>query len=270
MLKKQLEQGKIQQTGSGGVVTMPGNAPGLMVAPAPGSEYGAPTGQIGDHAQTMQQNYQPLQQQPQSSQQQAYDQYGNPTYVQQQNQYNNNSNYYHQGQYNQQNDSMAPSNSIGSLPQMPGATPPGSTSNLNKTDSHAVLMELFARDQDLVRQATKERAAAVTQNGDHSQDGGSNVQLHLGSQHPMSSKISGGSSTLNKLNSASSMNSWPHFSSVSSLNNLGTMTGVKSITNMSGADLVSQGSLNRKGNLAQVKSIENFVSCQSLLSAFIL
>eukprot|EP00553_Chaetoceros_curvisetus_P002587 CAMPEP_0204618786 /NCGR_PEP_ID=MMETSP0717-20131115/5325_1 /ASSEMBLY_ACC=CAM_ASM_000666 /TAXON_ID=230516 /ORGANISM="Chaetoceros curvisetus" /LENGTH=304 /DNA_ID=CAMNT_0051632611 /DNA_START=164 /DNA_END=1078 /DNA_ORIENTATION=- len=35
------------------------------------------------------------------------------------------------------------------------------------------------------------------------------------------------------------------------------MTGVKSITNMSGADLVSQGSLNKKGNLAQVKSIEN-------------
>jgi predicted AAA+ superfamily ATPase len=38
------------------------------------------------------------------------------------------------------------------------------------------------------------------------------------------------------------------------------MTGVKSITNMSGADLVSQGSLNKKGNLAQVKSIENMVS----------
>ena len=69
----------------------------------------------------------------------------------------------------------------------------------------------------------------------------------------------GGSSALNKLGIVPSLNSWPHFSSVSSLNNLGTMTGVKSITNMSGADLVSQGSLNKKGNLAQVKSIENMV-----------
>jgi len=38
---------------------------------------------------------------------------------------------------------------------------------------------------------------------------------------------------------------------------LGTMTGVKSINNMSGADLVNQGSLNKQGNLAQVKSLES-------------
>jgi len=77
-----------------------------MVAPVPGSEYGAPSVQIVDHTQAMQQHCQPLQQ-PQSSQQQAYDPYGYPTYAQQQNQYINKSNYYHQGQYNQQNDSMA-------------------------------------------------------------------------------------------------------------------------------------------------------------------
>jgi hypothetical protein len=41
------------------------------------------------------------------------------------------------------------------------------------------------------------------------------------------------------------------------LNNLGSMTGVKSITSMSGADLASQGNLNKMGNLAQVKSVES-------------
>jgi hypothetical protein len=251
MLKKQLEQGKIQQTGSGGVVAM--NAPVMMMnAQAPGNDYSP--GPSVDQNHGIQQNYQNVLQQPQP-------QYGNTGYVQQQqqqqqppppapNQYGS-SNYYPQGdqrQYNQ-NESMVPSNSIGSLP---GASSGG---NLNKTDSHAVLMELFARDQDLVRrQASKERSPAT--NGEQNQNGGN---MMLGSQHPMSSKIAGGSSTLNKLGNVPSMNSWPRFSSVSSLNNLGTMTGVKSITNMSGADLVSQGSLNRKGNLAQVKSIENMV-----------
>ncbi len=157
---------------------------------------------------------------------------------------------------------------------MPGATPPGSMSNLNKTDSHAVLMELFARDQDLVRQAAegaKHRNAGQGGGGGGGGGGGNehqqqglNGQLNganqLGSQHPMSKLATGGSSTLNKMGNVPSLNSWPHFSSVSSLNNLGSMTGVKSITNMSGADLVSQGSLNKKGNLAQVKSIENMVS----------
>uniref|UniRef100_A0A7S3PTW3 Homeobox domain-containing protein n=1 Tax=Chaetoceros debilis TaxID=122233 RepID=A0A7S3PTW3_9STRA len=269
MLKKQLEQGKISQTGSGGVVTMPGApaAPGIISAPPQGSDYSnvnPAANQMVDHSQSMQQNYQQalVQQQPQQpSQQQSYDQYGNPTFVQhQQNQpyANNPPNFYQQGQYNQQqNDSMPQSSSIGSLPPMPGVTPPGSSTNMNKTDSHAVLMELFARDQDLVRQATKAHHGDQSQqvNQDTIQNG--HVHSQLGSQHPMSTKIAGGSSTVNKLGNVPSMNSWPHFSSVSSLNNLGTMTGVKSITNMSGADLVSQGSMNKKGNLAQVKSIEN-------------
>lgn len=259
MLKKQLEQGKITQTGSGGVVTVPCASPGLIAAPPSGPEYtnhGTPT--MVDHTQTMQHNYQQSVQQPQPSQQQ-YDQFGNPTYVQQHNQYNANSsssNYaFQQGQFNQQNDSIDQCNSIGSLPQMPGVSPPGCSTNMNKTDSHAVLMELFARDQDLVRQATRNSDTSQSTLHDVNQNGTTNSQLL--SQHPMSSKVAGGSTTMNKLGNVPSLNSWPHFSSVSSLNNLGTMTGVKSITNMSGADLVSQGSLNRKGNLAQVKSIEN-------------
>ena len=264
MLKKQLEQGKIQQTGTGGVVTMTA-APGMMSAPAPGTEF-TTTGPVVDHS--IPQNYQSSLQQPQP-------QYGNPAYVQQQqqqqpqqqpvpNQQYGTTTYYSQGQqgsgpgqYNQ-NDSMAPSTSIGSLPAA------SSGNHLNKTDSHAVLMELFARDQDLVRrQASKERGGngngSSSINGEQMQNGGGMNQIQLGSQHPMN-KIAGGSSTLNKLGNVPSMNSWPHFSSVSSLNNLGTMTGVKSITNMSGADLVSQGNFNKKGNLAQVKSYENMVS----------
>jgi len=185
-----------------------------------------------------------------------------------------NNSFFGQQSYNQQqdmNESMAQSGSIGSLPTMPTATTSNTMSHMNKTDSHAVLMELFARDQDLVRQATegaKQRAATLAasqgpgnmginqiQNGQQITSMG--VQMpQIGSQHPMN-KIAGGSSTLNKLGSVPSLNSWPHFSSVSSLNNLGTMTGVKSISNMSGADLVNQGSLNKQGNLAQVKSLES-------------
>jgi len=380
MLKKQLEQGKMAQTGSGAVVALPPGAqviasaagvPGVGGAAAvnvPSHSHAHPSAgdyassvvnvgvgantvntvngtSIMDHSQIMQQNYQQALQQPQNTQpqqqqqqqgqqqqnqqqqgqqgQQQYDSYGNPVYQNQQQQqqqqqstYNNNNNnnstsYFSQNQYSNQSNanSMAPSNSIGSLPQMPGATPPGSMSNLNKTDSHAVLMELFARDQDLVRQATegaKHRlnggnSSSNNNNDSNNNNGGGactgsnqqqgmmNGQGHgntinggnnshpLGNQHPMnkmgmcssgggmgfamgmggSSGSGGGSSSLNKLGNVPSLNSWPHFSSVSSLNNLGTMTGVKSITNMSGADLVSQGSLNKKGNLAQVKSIEN-------------
>lgn len=252
MLKKQLEQGKIQQTGNGGVVTMTTN-PGLLNIVDSATDYSV-GGSMGDPTQVMPQSYQQSSQQ--QEQQSQYDLYGNTTYLQQQasqqqtSQYGN-TNYFSQvqGQYNQ-NDAMGTSNSIGSLPPIGMSN---STTNLNKTDSHAVLMELFTRDQDLVRRQ-KEFAALQAQSG----AAASNTQNQGGgSQHPMSSKISGGSSTLNKLGNVPSMNSWPHFSSVSSLNNLGTMTGVKSITNMSGADLVSQGSLNKKGNLAQVKSIEN-------------
>jgi len=129
-------------------------------------------------------------------------------------------------------------------------------------------MELFARDQDLVRQATegqrlKAQAAAaamgssaVGASSDMNQPQQSQHQPSsggmLGSQHPMKMAAQG-----NKMGSVPSLNSWPHFSSVSSLNNLGTMTGVKSITNMSEADLARQGNLNKKGNLAQVKSMES-------------
>lgn len=131
---------------------------------------------------------------------------------------------------------------------------------LNKTDSHAVLMELFARDQDLVRQATESarmKAAAKKDAPGHmgsplppgqQQQGGGAVS----SQHPMKSNVS-----QSRLSIVPSLNSWPHFSSVSSLNNLGNMPGVKSITSMSGVDLASQGNVNKMGNLAQVKSMES-------------
>ena len=126
---------------------------------------------------------------------------------------------------------------------------------LNKTDSHAVLMELFARDQDLVRQATESarmKAAAkkdgpMGSTGQPQQQGGA-----VSSQHPMKSNVS-----QSRLSIVPSLNSWPHFSSVSSLNNLGNMPGVKSITSMSGVDLASQGNVNKMGNLAQVKSMES-------------
>jgi len=283
MLKKQLEQGKITQTGTGGVVALPGAASGLITSSSPAPDYAAPTGTMAvDHSQAIQQNYQQaLQQTPASSQQQiSFDSYSNTNYQpqqqqpQQQNQQNqqtlhpgmavsgqfNNSAFYQQGQFNQQqdaNDSLPQSGSIGSLPPMPTSTTSNNVSSMNKTDSHQVLMELFARDQDLVRQATegsKQRAAAALLSQQGTFMGNQGTQI--GSQHPMS-KIAGGSSTVGKLGNVPSLNSWPHFSSVSSLNNLGTMTGVKSITNMSGADLVSQGSLNKQGNLAQVKSLES-------------
>lgn len=148
---------------------------------------------------------------------------------------------------------MAPSSSIGSLAPMNSS---GLAANnvvaptMNKTDSHAVLMELFARDQDLVRQATESaKMKKATGTGlDQNQLQG---QQQPGNQHPMKM----GSQT--KLSSVPTLNSWPHFSSISSLNNLGSMTGVKSITSMSGFDLASQGNLNKMGNLAQVKSMES-------------
>ena len=52
-----------------------------------------------------------------------------------------------QGQQYGQWPGMAPFNSMG------GSLPPTAPSNV--TDSHAVLMELFARDQELVRQAAE-------------------------------------------------------------------------------------------------------------------
>jgi len=283
MLKKQLEQGKIAQTGSGGVVALPGATQGLIGAPAPGTEF--MQGTALEHSHVMPQNFQqPLQaSNPQTTTNASYDSFGNHTnYVQQQQAQPSTQNtmptadtgmsvvnasaqnytaYFNQGQYSQQQSNVGevvPQNasSLGSMPTMTGSTASGTISNLNKTDSHAVLMELFKRDQDLVQQ---ERAKQQR----HSNNTPNNGVIQSGSQHPMS-KIAGGSTTQNKLGTSPSLNSWPHFSSVSSLNNLGNMTGVKSITNMSGADLVSQGSLNKKGNLAQVKSIENMGRTDSL------
>lgn len=312
MLKKQLEQGKLATTGAGGgVVAMPpGGSGGAAAAAAalaqpPQPPAGASTVPIGGESpynltqadgniHAIQQQYQQALQQPTH---QLYDAYGNPTpsYPGQtrpssnhpggsaRNDQGQQYGQWPQGQgpgqqYGQPG--MAQSNSIGSLPPIgPSGGSTGNVSQMNKTDSHAVLMELFARDQDLVRQATEgaklKAQAAMGGSGNglsgvggpaarDGQDGTGDARQQEGggqgfpSQHPMmASSGSGSSGTVTKMGSAPSFNSWPHFSSVSSLNNLGTMTGVKSITNMSGADLVSQGSLNKKGNLAQVKSIES-------------
>jgi hypothetical protein len=166
--------------------------------------------------------------------------------------------------------------------------------NMVKTDSHAVLMELFARDQDLVRQAARGVggiAGSVVGSGhgihgvggqsqgmtnNHSIGGGGGGAVGSGgvsSASPPGSvrwaagavgSSSSGGPVLQKQHSVTfegvpSLSSWPHFSSVSSLNNLGGLQGVKSITNLSAADLSSQGNLNKMGNLAHVKSIENMV-----------
>jgi len=309
MLKKHLEQGKLAQTGGGGgAVVIPGTgAAGLVAAQKAAHDFNSVNvgaGSVADpNIQIIQQNYQQVmnQQTSQPQQQQQQNTFDN-TYStnvnfaqQQQHQQNphpgahissqNNSfNYYQQqnsAPFVQQqggNDTLAQNNTVTNVQSMPGGTLP----NLNKTDSHAVLMELFARDQDLVRQATecaKQRAAAAavatgdqhlagtagvnaqTQmqgNNNNSNINNNNGQGVMGSQHPMSNKMGNapGNTSINKLGNVPSLNSWPHFSSVSSLNNL-TMTGVKSITNMSGADLVSMGSLNKKGNLAHIKSLEN-------------
>jgi len=190
-------------------------------------------------------------------------------------------------QFNQQQ--MPNSNSIGNLAPILSAGNINSPhrqqqqqQRINKTDSHAVLMELFARDQELVRQASEgawlmaSQVANAQQNqqgqqqqlGQQQQGQQQQGQQQQGQQQQMKKLPSGASSTFmgssgslfqgaNANAAVPTLNSWPHFSSVSSLNNLGTLAGVKSITNMSGADLASQGNLNKKGNLAQVKSVES-------------
>ena len=136
---------------------------------------------------------------------------------------------------------MTASSSIGTLPPISSAT------QLSKTDSHAVLMELFARDQDLVRQATESaRLKAESKQNDQAQTSVSN-------QHPMKAPPQQQGTIPN----VPTLNSWPHFSSINSLNNLGTIPGVKSISSLSGTDLASKGIVNRMGNLAQVKSVES-------------
>ena len=120
-----------------------------------------------------------------------------------------------------------------------------------KTDSHAVLMELFARDQYLVRQAASSKNSPNA-NGDQ-------VRFNIPPQTAVTTAAPMQKQQSVTFDNVSTFSSWPHFSSVSSLNNLGGIQGVKSITNLSAADLSSQGNLNKMGNLAQVKSVENMV-----------
>lgn len=192
----------------------------------------------------------------------------------------------------QQQQNFPISNSIGSLAPMNPTSSINSFGKMIKTDSHAVLMELFARDQDLVRQANAaSRGVAHQQQQQAQQQQGLALQTqHHGAAQPpavlsnatlqsggasgnlrsyASAIASGGTASSSaglgqKQQSVTFQNdgglsSWPHFSSVSSLNNMGGLSGVKSITNLSSADLASQGNLNRMGNLAQVKSSENMV-----------
>ena len=180
------------------------------------------------------------------------------------------------------------SNSIGSLaPMNPTSSLASMTSfgKMIKTDSHAVLMELFARDQDLVRQAAGKgtgsggmpqaqqaavaaAAANITNNGATRSLQSSGLSGNLRWANGITAISNSAGSPSNNMGQKQhsvtfegvpSLSSWPHFSSVSSLNNLGGLQGVKSITNLSMADLSSQGNLNKMGNLAQVKSVENMV-----------
>eukprot|EP00339_Tiarina_fusa_P022127 CAMPEP_0117017714 /NCGR_PEP_ID=MMETSP0472-20121206/13799_1 /TAXON_ID=693140 ORGANISM="Tiarina fusus, Strain LIS" /NCGR_SAMPLE_ID=MMETSP0472 /ASSEMBLY_ACC=CAM_ASM_000603 /LENGTH=640 /DNA_ID=CAMNT_0004722169 /DNA_START=279 /DNA_END=2201 /DNA_ORIENTATION=- len=249
MLKKQLEQGKLASTGGGGGgVAVPGVVPGLMVATMPGGIVG----------QSDQMQYQQSMQSAQPQQE-----YGSQAYAQQPHMSQPGSHAHvvpsqaSQMQYYESPSNapgaMALSTSIGSLPQIGRSS---SGQQLNKTDSHAVLMELFARDQDLVRQATE--SAGIKGKSPAQQDSVQDQGIAPQSQHQqMSSQHPMKAPSQKPLVSVPTLNSWPHFSSVSSLNNLGTMPGVKSITSMSGADLAKQGPVNTMENLAQVKSVES-------------
>ena len=188
-----------------------------------------------------------------------YDQYGNQVY-QDPNAYNP----YNQGgdqQQLQQSGNSSGMNrdnnySIGSLAPLNPMGSAGSFGKMIKTDSHAVLMELFARDQDLVRQAAG-RGGMVPQQGSNLRWASGTAAGAPSPSNPMGQRKP--SVTWANDGGVSSLSAWPNFSSVSSLNNLGGLSGVKSITNLSAADLSSQGNLNKMGNLAQVKSIENMV-----------
>jgi len=231
MLKKQLEQGKLATTGTGGGVAVASVVPGLMVTNM-GQPGAAPIQAPAPNMQEIQ--------------------HGNPVYQT------------HQPapvpappQYHDPNAPAAlsypPAKAIAAAPGMIAA--PNAQHILSKTDSHAVLMELFARDQDLVRQATestpkKEQSHIPGQPLPGAPQHPQQPAQAVSNQHPMKSP------SHSRLSSVPTLNSWPHFSSVSSLNNLGTMPGVKSITSLSAADLAKQGPVNTVGNLAQVKSVE--------------
>jgi len=313
MLKKQLEQGKLQSTGTGIGVAVQGAIPGLMssghlqarqvadIISGAGSQSESVVAHR-HYQQALQQHHQQ-----QASFAAVNNLYPNMNFHHPQlqpsitnhpgnllaNNFNGeNPNYYmasmtqhfnHQQAQNQQqlragvsNISPAVSNkssaintipacsSIGTLPSVTSGSFPAA---MKTSDSHAVLMELFARDQDLVRQATesatrKRAAAAAAAAGISSSSAGTTnvsdssyvVLQQTQSQHPM--KITQ-SAQPSRSGNMPALNSWPHFSSVSSLNNLGALTAVKSITSMSGADLASLGNVNKNGNLALVKSEEN-------------
>ncbi|VEU44960.1 unnamed protein product [Pseudo-nitzschia multistriata] len=232
MLKKQLEQGKLATTGTSGGVAVPGVVPGLMVTNMPGQSGAAPLPQPVQAVQEVQ-----------------VDQHGNRIY-----------------QTHPAAPVPAPYSDPGASAYKNISAPSSmiaasSAQLLSKTDSHAVLMELFARDQDLVRQATestprKEPAPPQPQiqgvtNQVHTGIPQQQLAQALSNQHPMKNP------SHSRLPNVPTLNSWPHFSSVSSLNNLGTMPGVKSITSLSAADLAKQGPVNTVGNLAQVKSVES-------------
>lgn len=183
------------------------------------------------------------------------DVYGNPVYSG-----STDHNQYYATQPTLEGQSQSQLSSVSSLGTLPRQS---SNVQLSKTDSHAVLMELFARDQDLVRQAT-ESARLKAEAKQQPSGGQAAPQMTFAassSQHPMKSSSTtqaGGSATSGgALPNVPTLNSWPHFSSITSLNNLGTIPGVKSITSLSGADLASKGNVNKKGNLAQVKSMES-------------
>lgn len=319
MLKKQLEAGKLAATAGGGG--------GLS------SQQGG--GGLTNQEQVVSSSAPP----PQPPQQEMYNNYQQATtvtqgsdeyeYGQQQPQYADNGGYGYDSQQYQQDTTTSQQqpeqfpncNSIGSLaPLNPnGLSSISSFGRMFKTDSHAVLMELFARDQDLVKQASGQKggmiqAAAV---GNTTGSGSGSVGMTNGissasmareinkemmnnpatnaagsllssaaaassttgnlrstynnnnssSGSPQQQKVTFGNNTNTQSSTVPSLSSWPHFSSVSSLNNMGSSTagnnlglkGVKSITNLSAADLSSQGNLNKMGNLAHVKSIENMV-----------
>lgn len=235
MLKKQLEQGKLATTGTGGGVAVPGVVPGLMVANMSGQASSNPIQAPAQSLQEIQHGNQVYQTHPQAamSAPPQYHDHNAPASL-----------------------SYPSSKAIGSSP-LGIFTAPNAQQILSKTDSHAVLMELFARDQDLVRQATESTPKTTSGQETHQSQmqaiGVTQQQLQqpVSNQHPMNSP------SHSRLSSVPTLNSWPHFSSVSSLNNLGTMPGVKSITSLSAADLAKQGAVNSIGNLAQVKSVEN-------------
>ncbi|GKY91316.1 hypothetical protein MPSEU_000103800 [Mayamaea pseudoterrestris] len=249
MLKKQIEQGKLTTT----------SGAGLMIPHMGGAS--VQSSMDNPHSvQAMRVHYQQAVEHNQSQSGQT-DIYGNQMYN------DGSTNQYYISQPDAQttsHGSMASNNSIGTLPQL------SSNVNLNKTDSHAVLMELFARDQDLVRQATE---SARSKADPQQQQGGVASQPPMPAQHqqqqqqqqqfaqsapmPSGQHPMKATSQRDLSNNVPTLNSWPHFSSITSLNNLGTIPGVKSITSLSGTDVAGKGSFNRMGNLAQVKSMES-------------